>query len=188
MQVKPYGNLYPTHIVGDWRAPNGMIVSICPITAADAELIGEFVRSLSSETRYLRFMTAVNGLDPRTMDRLTRVNHLHDAALIAIVKEASGHRVAGVGRYALNADGESCEFAIVVADDWLGLGLGRRLLTLLIDTAAERELKRIAGDVLAINEPMIAFVKALGFEVGASHDPTMRRVRLALDRYCADAA
>ena len=188
MQAKPYGNLYPAHVVGDWRAPNGMIVSICPITAADAELIGEFVRSLSSETRYLRFMTAVNGLDPRTMDRLTRINHLHDAALIAIVKEASGHRVAGVGRYALNADGKSCEFAIVVADDWQGRGLGRRVLTLLINTAAARQLKRIEGDVLAINEPMLAFVKALGFEVSASPDPTTRRVHLALGGYCAEAA
>ena len=173
---------YSRQVVGGWRDANGTLVRIRPIASADAELIREFVRSLSLETRYLRFMTAVNELSPQMVDRLTGIDHRRDAALIAVVGDGGVECVVAVARYALDVDGESCDFAIVVADDWQGHGLGRRLLTLLIETAAARGLKRIAGDVLAVNRPMLAFVRALRFEVSASDDPTVRRVDLGLDR------
>jgi len=174
--------LYPRRVVGGWRDAKGTLVHIRPIAAADAGLIRGFVRSLSLETRYLRFMTAVNELSPQMVDRLTGIDHRRDAALIAVVGDGGVERVVAVARYALDVDGESCDFAIVVADDWRGHGLGRRLLTLLIETAAARGLKRIAGDVLAVNRPMLAFVRALRFEVSASDDPTVRHVGLGLDR------
>ena len=40
---------YPRHVVGGWRDAKGTLVQIRPIAAADAELIREFVRSLSFE-------------------------------------------------------------------------------------------------------------------------------------------
>jgi len=172
---------YPAHVSGGWRAANGASVRIRSIAAGDSELIREFVHSLSFETRYLRFMSVVKELSPQTVDRLTRIDHRCDAALIAIINEQGADRVVCVARYVLDADGESCEFAIVVADDWRRLGLGRRLMTLLVDTASARGLKRIRGDVLGINRSMLAFVKALGFSASASNDdPTIRRVELAI--------
>ena len=158
------------------------IVQIRSIEVTDAALIREFVQSLSLETRYLRFMSPLKELSAQMVDRLTRVDHSRDAALIGIVNPASADRVVGVARYAANADGESCDFGIVVADDWQRRGLGSRLLSLLVDTASARGLKRIGGDVLAINGPMKAFVKAHGFTVSPSHDgPTLVRAELRLD-------
>jgi len=177
---------YPAHAIGSWRAIDGTSVHIRPIAPGDQELIRDFVRSLSSETRYLRFMAEVKELSAPTLDRLTGIDHRRDAALIATVDDAGVDRVVGVARYALNSDGESCDFAIVIADDWQGRGLGRRLLTLLVDTAATRGLKRIGGDVLAINRPMLALLKALGFGVRRSNgDRTMQRAERRLDRVCA---
>ena len=69
-------------------------------------------------------MAAVNELSPQMVDRLTGIDHRRDAALIAVVDDGCADRVVGVARYALDADGESCDFAIVVADDWQGRGLG----------------------------------------------------------------
>jgi acetyltransferase len=158
------------------------IVQLRSIEVTDAPLIREFVQSLSPGTRYLRFMSALKELSAQMIDRLTRVDHRRDAALIGIVNADGADRVVGVARYAANADGESCEFAIVVADDWQRRGLGSRLLSLLVDTATARGLKRIGGDVLAINGPMKAFVKAHGFTVNSpKHDPTLVRVELQLD-------
>lgn len=178
-----HDGLYPAHVLGGWRDANGLIVHIRPIAAADAELICEFGRALSFETRYLRFMMGVNELSPQTIDRLTRIDHRRDAALIATVNDGVADRVVGVARYALNTDEQSCDFAIVVADEWHRRGLGRRLMTLLVDTATARGLTRIDGDVLAINRPMLAFVKGLGFEMSVSNDPVVERVRLVLDRH-----
>ena len=158
------------------------IVQIRSIEATDAALIREFVQSLSLETRYLRFMSPLKELSARMVDLLTRLDHRRDAALIAVLNTYGADHAVGVARYAVNDDGESCDFAIVVADDWQRRGLGSRLLTLLIDTASARGLKRIGGDVLAINEPMKRFAKAHGFTLSRSHDdPTLVRVEFRLD-------
>jgi len=159
------------------------IVQIRSIEVTDAALIREFVQSLSLETRYLRFMSPMKELSAQMVDRLTRIDHSRDAALIGIVNAAGEERVVGVARYAANADGESCDLGIVVADDWQRRGLGSRLLSLLVDTASARGLTRMGGDVLAINAPMKAFVRAHGFTLSPSHDdPTLVRVERRLDR------
>jgi acetyltransferase len=177
---------YPTHVLGDWRAADGSLVHIRPVTAADGGRIAGFVRSLSAETRYLRFMAAVNELAPRMIDRLTRIDHRRDAALLALARDGDRSRLVGVARYSVNDEGESVEFALVVADDWQRRGLGRRLMAGLVDTAAARGFKYIDGDVLAINRAMLAFVNALGFTTRiADDDRTVRRVRLHIARHRA---
>jgi acetyltransferase len=172
----------PAPVANIWCAPGGSIVRIRPIEATDARLIRDFVQSLSLETRYLRFMAGVKELSAKVIDRLTRVDHQRDAALIAVANIDGVDRVLGVARYALNADGESCDFAIVVADDWQRRGLGSHLLSRLVATASERGLKRIRGDVLAINRPMADFARAHGFSVSRSDDePTLLGVERRLD-------
>ena len=86
-------------------------------------------------------------------------------------RRADGKEVeVGVCRYATNPDGESCEFAIVVADSWAGTGLARKLMNLLIETARNRGLKHMYGDFLASNERMLRFVSSLGFILTTSVD------------------
>jgi hypothetical protein len=41
-------------------------------------------------------------------------------------------------------------------------------------------LKRIDGDVLAINRPMLRLANTLGFQIRTADDPLIRRVRLPL--------
>jgi acetyltransferase len=172
----------PNRVEGIWCAPDGSIVRIRPIEAADVTLIHEFVASISSETRHLRFMATLKELSGDVLDRLTRVDERRDAALVAIVITDGGDRVVGVAHYAGHADVESCDSAIVVADDWRRRGLGSFLLTLLIDTASARGLKRMGGDVLAINGPVTAFAKAHGFSVNPSTNrPASLRVERQLD-------
>jgi acetyltransferase len=105
-----------------------------------------------------------------------------EAALVAVGNRDGANRIVGVARYAMNADDETCDFAIVVADNLQRRGLGSRLLTLLVDTASARGLKRIGGEVLAINRPMTAFVSAHGFSVTPSEsDARSLRVERRLD-------
>jgi len=80
---------------------------IRPIAASDGEALREFARSLSFESRYLPFMSAVNELDSDTVERLTKIDHRRDAVLIARVRDSKTDRVVGVARYALEADGRS---------------------------------------------------------------------------------
>ena len=72
--------------------------------------------------------------------------------------------------------------AVVVADDWQGKGLARRLMGTLIDTARGAGLRYMHGDFLAENTRMLAFVASLGF-VLSTHpdDPGLKRGVLVLN-------
>ena len=141
-----------------------------------------FVKDLSAETKYYRFMNTIRELSLAQLTRLTQIDYDREMAFVAIAKLEAGDTEVGVVRYATNPDGESCEFAIVVADGWQGKGLARRLMGVLIDTARSRGLKYMNGDFLAENSRMIAFVTSLGFVVSAHpDDPGLKRGVLILN-------
>ena len=103
-------------------------------------------------------------------------------AFIATVDQGGVEKEIGVVRYATSPDGESCEFAIVVADDWQGKGLARRLMGILIDTAGSSGLRYMRGDFLAENTRMLAFVASLGFVLSAHpEDHGLKRGVLVLN-------
>jgi acetyltransferase len=99
------------------------------------------------------------------------------------VREEGGREIEiGVARYVTNPDAQTCEFAIVVANAWLGKGLGRRMLERLIAVARSRGLKTMVGQVLAVNQSMLALCGKLGFEISDHpEDGALKRVALALD-------
>lgn len=182
----PYDHMaihpYPSHLAMEYVTRDGVTVRIRPITPEDAELEQEFVRKLSAETKYFRFMNTLRELSPAQLARLTQIDYDREMAFIALVEVDNVDVEVGVARYAMNPDGESCEFAIVVADDWQGKGLARRLMGIVIDTASSRGIKYMNGDFLAENRRMIAFVTSLGFVLSLHpDDPGLKRGVLALN-------
>ena len=83
-------------------------------------------------------------------------------------------RLVGDARYVANPDGRSCEFAIVVADDWHRTGIARLLMDALMDHARSRGLRTMGGLVLRDNHAMLRFVARLGFEVVPGNQSTLR--------------
>ncbi|MDY0012601.1 MAG: GNAT family N-acetyltransferase [Rhodocyclaceae bacterium] len=169
---------YPSHLTSIWLHPESPAVTIRPIKPEDAGLTVEFVRELSPETRYLRFMNTMRELPPAMVARLTQIDYDREMAFIATI-EVEGREVeVGVSRYSVNPDGASCEFAIVVADDWQHRGLARKLMTVLIETARMKGLETMHGVFLSSNERMLAFVQSLGFMLAT--DPEDSTVKLGV--------
>lgn len=174
---------YPAHLATHWVARDGTEVSIRPIRPEDAELEVEFVRNLSPESKYFRFMSTFRDLPQSVLARMTQIDYDREMALVATVEHEGREREVGVCRYAINPDGRSCEFAVVVADDWQGRGLARRLMTLLIESARSRGLKYMTGEFLAENGRMLKFVASLGFALSKNpDDPAVMHGVLALGR------
>ncbi|HJY39646.1 MAG TPA: GNAT family N-acetyltransferase, partial [Steroidobacteraceae bacterium] len=69
--------------------------------------------------------------------------------------------------------------AILVSRFIAGMGLGRHLMRRLVRWARGKNVERIYGDVLALNQPMVNLAHSLGFHSEASEDPGM--IRLVLD-------
>ncbi|WP_018410968.1 bifunctional acetate--CoA ligase family protein/GNAT family N-acetyltransferase [Methyloversatilis thermotolerans] len=167
----PYSHMaihpYPARLEHVVTLPNGTRALIRPIRPEDADREARFVRELSPETRYLRFMSTIKELPPQLLARLTQIDYDREMALVAIADDDAEQL--GVCRYVVNPDGESCEFAIVIADAWQRQGLARIMMNLLIETARERGLRVMEGVFLANNERMLRFVQSLGFHI--SRDP-----------------
>lgn len=85
-------------------------------------------------------------------------------AIVAEVHDAAGQLPALVAeaRFVRNADSESAEFALVVADNWRGIGLGTVLTRILAQRARFTGVRRLCGDVLEDNKAMRGFAHSLG--------------------------
>ncbi len=161
---------YPSHLVERWERADGYDVVIRPIRPEDAHIEERFVRELSRQSRYFRFMYALRELTPAMLSRFTQIDYDRELALIAVLDDGADEREIGVARYVVNPDGASCEFAIVLADEWQGKGLATRLMTSLMRAASQRRLETIQGEVLAENHAMLRLLRGLGFEIRRSED------------------
>lgn len=173
---RPYDHMaihpYPATLVETFGTADGTTVTLRPIRPEDAVIERDFVNGLSDQSRYLRFMYALSAITPAMLSRLTQIDYDREMALVAVIETADGEREIGVARYATQAGTESCEFAIVVGDEWQGRGVARRLLKALIGVARERRLKEMRGVVLAENIRMQKLARAVGFEISALPDDT----------------
>ena len=143
-----------------------------------------FVASMSEQTRYFRFFYRLHQLTPAMLARFTQVDYDREMAMLALEPDPSsrtGEKIVGISRYIANYDGESAEFAVVIADAWHGRGVGRILMERIIACARKHGLKRLEGVVLRANQGMLKFSVKLGFEIHDDVDvPEQVKVVLAL--------
>jgi GNAT superfamily N-acetyltransferase len=152
---------------------DGRQVMLRGIQAQDkAELQAAFHR-LSADSRYTRFMMSMRDLPEAMLEAATHPVPSREFALVAVSGEGGAESIVGSARYVGAPENNTCEFAVTVADDWHGLGLAKRLLGILIETATVQGFRCMEGYVLA--------AKGLGFVDTQCHgDATLRVVSLSL--------
>jgi acetyltransferase len=184
---------YPAGLEREWplgpKAGGGMY-TIRPIHPDDADMLQTFVRSLSAESRYFRFASALPELPARMLARFTLIDYDREMALVAVRKQretdAEGvvtetEHILAVSRYVTNPDGASCEFSLVVSDQLKGQGLGSRMMLSIEDVARSKGLTEIDGLILTNNAPMLKLMHSLGYHVAHfPEDPDFRLATKAL--------
>jgi acetyltransferase len=186
LAILPYPARYEQRV--PYRGGGECIVR--PIHPDDAQMLQALVHGLSPESRYFRFVSMMSELPPSMLARFTLVDYDREMALVAVHRErqagADGEiveteRIVGVSRYITNPDRSSCEFSLVVADDFNGKGLGSRLMELIMDVARDKGLDEIEGLVLANNTGMLRLMRGLGYTVKSfAEDPDFMLVTHAL--------
>lgn len=155
---------YPQHLVRNHHLFDGTEVVIRPIRPADAGIEQDFVRGLSDDSRYNRFMGQLRELAPRKLEYFTEIDYDQHMALIVTVMRGGREVEIGVARYVVAPGSKSCEFAIVVDDAWQGTGVAGILMLDLIEAARSKGLQAMEGFVLTSNHKMLKFCRQLGFE------------------------
>jgi acetyltransferase len=184
-QQTTYGHMaihpYPAQLTERVQLPDGTDLVIRPIRPEDAEMEQHFVRGLSEQTKYFRFMQAIKELTPEMLVRFTQIDYDREMALIGVVEQEEGEVEVGVARYMARPGGEACEFAIVVSDHWRDRGIGARLMRSLMQNARSRGFRIMEGEVLTANTRMLALVQSLGFRVERDQlDPGVKLVHKVL--------
>jgi acetyltransferase len=164
---------YPAHLAREQRLADGRMVTIRPIRADDEPAERQFLRHLSAETRQLRFMKYVSAFNEQLIHFFTHIDYDRHLALVCEYRA----QLVGEARYLANPDGHSCEFGVVIADDWHGSGIATLLMQALIGAAAAHGFETMEGLVLRRNAVMLSFVRELGFELEAEpREPAVVRV------------
>jgi acetyltransferase len=163
LAIRPYPQQYTTLR----RLADGAVVVVRPIRPEDEPMMVKFHATLSDQSVYYRYFTAMS-LKQRTgharLARLCFIDYDRELALVAVRNDpAAGPAILGVGRLCKAYGRREAEFAIVVSDSWHGRGLGTLLLKRLVEIGREENLARITGTVLAENQAMRRVCERIGF-------------------------
>lgn len=97
--------------------------------------------------------------------RDTNIDYRREMVLVAGLNEEGERKIIGMGTLAVNPDGESGEFAVVIGDPWQHLGLGKKLVDMIIGVADAKGLSSVQGMIRRDNEAMQHICREMGFTI-----------------------
>jgi acetyltransferase len=169
---------YPKKYVSARKLRNGTEVLLRPIKAEDEGRFNELFKSLSPESMRFRFFQIMKELSHEALTRYCNLDYDREIAIVAELQQGN-KQIIGAGRVIVEPGGKSGEFAVLVGDQWQGLGLGSRLVDYIIDVAKDMRLERIFGYVMSNNYKMLELCKKKGFKMETLEDGETVRASLA---------
>jgi RimJ/RimL family protein N-acetyltransferase len=153
------------------------LVHVRPIDSRDRDAFSAWFGRLSDESRRRRFLGPKPRLSARELTYLTEVDQVSHTALVAV--DGQG-RLIGEARYATSKPGDRiADFAVTVADEWQGRGVGTRLAARLIEAARSNGMTGLTAMTLWDNTAAISLLHRLGF-LRAGYDGDALEYELAL--------
>jgi GNAT superfamily N-acetyltransferase len=166
----------PTGLAESITLSEGVVVTLRPITPADAVALVEFHRLLSDRTVFLRYFYPHRLLGAEEVDHLTQLDGRDRLALV--VECADG--LIAVGRYDRSPGCPEAEVAFVVADAFQHRGLGTLLLQRLARAARLVGISTFSAEVLTENSRMLALFHESGFVTSSSVECGTAHLEMAL--------
>lgn len=162
---------YPQDLEEWTTTGTGERILLRPIKPEDEPAHHELFRRLTPEDVYFRFFRAMGDIEHSQLARFTQIDYDREMAFIATTGAQDGSaETLGVARAVSDADNNEAEFAIVVASDVQGSGLGRKLMEKLIRYCREHGTRRMVGQTLTDNVKMRRLAESFGFEVHYTED------------------
>jgi len=161
-------------------------LALRPARSSDGDALQAYVRGLSPDSRYNRFLGAVNELPALELARTLAANGRDTLTLLLTSTAGDRERVVGEARVALSCAKRAGEFSMSIADDWQHLGVGSALLAEIERKAAAEGIELLFGDTLRTNEGMIGLARGRGFRVGPGFEPRLVRIEKRLEDAAPD--
>ena len=166
---RPYAHLairpYPEEYVRTAQLKDGQPVVLRPIKPEDEPAWQQLLAACSDESIRLRFRALVKRTAHEVATRYCFIDYDRDMAIVAEVGGQERPTIIGIGNLFGEPDGESAEYAILVADNWQGYGLGDLLTTACMQVADHWELKSVYAETTADNLRMMSLFQKQGFQI-----------------------
>jgi acetyltransferase len=169
---------YPWWQESEFVTRDGERIFMRPVRPGDAQQMIDLFSDLSPETIFMRFFSPLKRISRSMLVRLSQIDYDREIALCAFAGEGEVRKLIGVARIIFMPDGKTGEFAVVVADDRHGKGIGRVLLRQAMMCAKKYGLSVVTGLVLSNNAAMLAMGQKMGFTV--ARDPDSAEYRLTI--------
>ena len=173
---------YPKWLEETVKLHDGRAVVLRPVRPEDETAHHDFITGLSPEDSRFRFFHYVRSMPHSELARLTQIDYDREMAFIATITNRRGEpETVGVIRAVADPDNEAAEFSIVVRSDMKRQGLGKTMMRKMIDYLRKRGTRRLEGEVLADNGPMLEMIRHFeGFTMSETPEEGTVRVSFPL--------
>ncbi|MBS7633510.1 GNAT family N-acetyltransferase, partial [Candidatus Bathyarchaeota archaeon] len=155
---------YPKKYVAEWTLKDGTPVILRPVKPEDEALLNELFSTLSEETMRFRFFNIFKDMSHEALTRHCNLDYDREIAIVAETQKDK-RMLLGVVCLILEPNLKTGEFAVVVADQWQGRGLGSKLMDSIIEIGKDMNLKTVYGYVFAANSRMLDMCTNKGFKM-----------------------
>jgi GNAT superfamily N-acetyltransferase len=144
----------------------------------DAQALQEGFKLLSDRTVYHRFFQAKRELAEHEVKYLTQLDFVDHVGLAAVISNAAGEFIIGVGRFVRLGSGRlgvrgaervrttaHAEVAFVVGDEFQGQGVGSQLLAHLVEIARRLGIRYLEAEVMPDNRRMVGVFQRSGLPI-----------------------
>jgi acetyltransferase len=157
--IRPYPHQWVQSLA--W---GGRTLLVRPIRPEDEAQHRRFLDRIDAEDLRMRFFRIRREFPHSELARLTQIDYEREMALIAVAPGPDGvEETLGVVRAVRDPDNTEAEFGVLVRSDLKGSGLGRLLMTRLIECLRAQGTLRLVGLVLRENRAMLTLARTLGF-------------------------
>lgn len=145
------------------RSRRGEAVTVRFVEPRDAEALQTYFRSLTTRSRYNRFLGATRELPPSVLEDFIHIGEADRFSVVATIVVDGRETIVGEARYAFDSVTASIEFGLSIDDRWQGHGIGKALLKNIECRAASLGAEHVFGDTLRFNDAMIALARKAGY-------------------------
>jgi len=157
--------MYPEELETYRTTKKGLEIFLRPVKITDEPMLKDFFYDLSEDSMYMRFFSARKDMPHKRLQDFVIVDWSLKMEILAVIKEKERERetIIALGQYELNPDKYMAEVAIVVKDEYHGMGVGKELLSYLTYIARRHGLLGFTADTLVENKAMVSLFEKMGF-------------------------
>jgi len=164
-QILPPPVVYPKELERTHTLAGGEEIFFRPIKTTDERGLQDLFYSLPQADLYRRFHCSLSGFSHRYAQPMVNIDFEREVAIVGLTGGRASERIVALARYIVDERVNLAEVDFTIHADWQGKGIGRYLMSYLIEIAQKKGVAGLTAYVLADNLAMLELMRGTGFEL-----------------------